>query len=140
MFAEVGPKLRLQATIGQAGALFALGDLERAAGTYSTAAEQAETQGDAVMAMDCWRMAATCHESRSDRPGTMRAGLAALRAGKAIDPAIRPQTTLPLVGLLLSKAAGGDARGPQKFHAEMSELVGPDWEQRAAALQAGKKS
>jgi hypothetical protein len=140
MLAEVGPKLTLQATIGQAGALFALGDLERAASTYSSAAERAETQHDAVMAMDCWRMAATCHEGRSDRVGTTRAATSALRAGKAIDPQIRAQTTLPLVGLLLAKAAGGDASGHKKLHEEMSALVGPDWEQRAAAFQPRRKA
>jgi hypothetical protein len=130
----LGSKLRLQAHLGRAATLFAAQDHQEAAAAYEAATQVATKADDPLMLLECWRMAAYCHEQAGDMPRAWECGMSALDAGEALPPDSRSHSTLPFAGeglLRVADAASGDA---QLVDQRLTELVGTsDWRALVAA-------
>ncbi len=130
----MGDKLRLHAHLGRAGTLFAAHDHPKAAVAYEAAAPVATKAADTLMLLECWRMAAYCHEQAGDMPRAWECGMRALDAGEALPPDSRVHSTLPFAGeglLRVADAASGDA---QLVDRRLTELVGTsEWRALVAA-------
>lgn len=94
-----GLKLVLQALIGEAGAHFAAGDDDAAAGCYDEAAIVAQRDGDAMMTIESFRMAAFCKARAGDRRGALERGQCALAMGTRLAPDACAMTTLPIAAV-----------------------------------------
>jgi len=130
----MGSKLRLHAHLGRAATLFAAQDYLKAAAAYEAATRIATKADDALMLLECWRMAAHCHEHAGDMIRAWECGLQALDAGEVLPPENRTHSTLPFAGeglLRVAEAASGDV---QMVDRRLTELVGtPDWRALVAA-------
>ena len=130
----VGSKLRLQAGFGMAAAYFAAHDAAGAASVYQALVPQAEKAGDAVMLLECWRMAGHCYELAGDPGNAWDSGLRALDAAETLTPENRAQSTLPFAGDALLRIAKDSPEHMQIVDARMTELLGtPDWRALVAA-------
>lgn len=130
----VGVKLRLQAGLGAAGVLFASQDYPAAAAAYQGAVVHAQAAQDQLMLVECWRMAAYCHEQAGDTTGAWECGMQALDAAEAIPPEQRVQSTLPHAGEGLLRVAGHSPRHVQLIDERLSGLLGTvDWRALATA-------
>lgn len=133
-----GDKLTLHSRFALAAALINDGDFRKAAPLYETIASMAEGQEDRFLEVEAWRMAAYCHQHLGDPRNALRCGNRALQAGEAMDPELRPNSTLPFVGQqmldLLHMHGSGEpyAQGVRDW---MRALVGPDWQQKLPRAQ-----
>ncbi|MFC5474357.1 tetratricopeptide repeat protein [Paraherbaspirillum soli] len=92
----VGADMIMQTWFGEAGVWLAAGQPERAAQAYRSAAEQAQKVPNPMFEIEGFRMAAYCYAQAKQREPAREHGALAVRAAKAVAPAERPLTTLPL--------------------------------------------
>src|SRR5262249_27936007 len=100
-----GPKLLVPTRFAEGAALVAGGRLAEAAAVYEAAAPVAAAQGDQLMTLEGWRMAAYCHEQVAAGDLAWRCGEQALAAGAALDEDARAASTLPYAGQGLLRLA-----------------------------------
>lgn len=126
-----GPKLVLQTHFAGASALLSEGRYDEAAPIYEHAGPIAAKQGDAMMEMEAWRMAAYCHESEDRPKEAWRLGKKALDAGARLDAEQRRASTLPYAaqGLLrVLEKHKSDQGYDEPVRTRMAGLLGADWE------------
>lgn len=123
--------LRVQTRMAEAGALFGGKDYAPAAAQYEAAAPLAP---DPMLKMECWRMAAACHELLKDDPKAFACGQQALTAGEGIAPDVREKSTLAFAAQGLVRVCGKRAFADKKREvlATANRLLAPGWEARRA--------
>jgi hypothetical protein len=125
---EMGSKLLLQAALGRAAVLFAAKDFVKAAGAYEQTTHCADKTRDTLMILECWRMAAYCHEQAGNTANAWECGLRALDAGEALPPERRAQSTLPFAGEGLLRVAPAGSEEAALVERRLTELLGTsDW-------------
>ena len=92
----MGADLIMQTWFGEAGAWLVAKEPERAAQAYRSAAEQAQRVPNPMFEIEGFRMAAYCYAQNGQLQPARDHGALALRAAKAVSPAERPLTTMPL--------------------------------------------
>jgi tetratricopeptide (TPR) repeat protein len=127
-----GPILLVQSRMAEGSALFAQENYAEAAAVYEKAAPQATDANDHLLAMENWRMAATCHEQTGDFAKAWTCGENALKSAALVDPEMRPNTTLPFAGrgLLRLTSRPEFAKHKDRIVKTMNVLAGPGWEDR----------
>ncbi len=103
-----GNKLVLQTWFGQAGASLAAGDPEAAAQCYDQAAVVAQTDQNAILAIEAFRMAAFCRARAGDSDGAIDRGILAMQIGEGLKPEARAQTTMPIAAVDLLRVIDGN--------------------------------
>jgi len=135
--AAAGAKVDVQTRLSEGAALVSAGAFVEAAAVYEETAPIAEKQEDHLMTIEGWRMAAYCHEQAKDREAAWKCGQAALKAGEALEPDERKNTTLGYAGAALLRLT---KKRPYKDKAtalrrQIGKLLGPDWEKD---IQSGR--
>ncbi|MGB7193531.1 MAG: hypothetical protein WBD81_08740 [Collimonas pratensis] len=92
----MGADLIMQTWFGEAGVWLVAKEPERAAQAYRSAAEQAQRVPNPMFEIEGFRMAAYCYAQNGQLQPARDHGALALRAAKAVSPAERPLTTMPL--------------------------------------------
>jgi tetratricopeptide (TPR) repeat protein len=130
-------RLSLQAWMGRGGVGIRQKDYAGSASSYEKAALEGEKAPDPLMAMEAWRMAAFCHEHQKDYLSAWEALIQALNAAEDIPSATRPNTTLPYVGMALSRSAAklSYLREAIPLRERLDAWLGKDWEQKHKASQ-----
>jgi hypothetical protein len=124
-----GLGLLLKARLALGTALIMAAAHVRAATVYEGAAPLAEQLGDPRMLMECWRMAAYCHEFARAHDASWDCGLKALAVAQKLDDETRRTSTLSYVGeglLRLTRTGKYRHHGPA-IEQQMKKLLGPDW-------------
>ena len=117
---------------GRGERLFAEEKYAEAAAVYEKAGTQATDANDHLLAMENWRMAAACHEQTGQIEKAWVCGEEALKSAALLDPAVRPDTTLPFAGRGLLRLAGRQefTKHKDRIVKTMNALAGPGWENR----------
>lgn len=131
-----GAKLRLQAGLGACAAMVAAGDHAAAALAYGATAAQARRCEDKLMLLECWRMAAWCHEQNGDTAQAWECGLKALDAGEQLEPPDRAGSTLAYAGDGLLRIAAHSPEHIGIVENWMMTLLGADWRASLTATPA----
>lgn len=124
-----GPRLRLQARLGQGAACLKAEAFAPAASVYEAAVPLAKSLGDPLAELDCLRMASYCHErAGAPRPAWSR-GIEALAVGEAMDPETRRHSTLAYAGETLLRVCDRPGFGGHEavVHTKMRSLLGDGW-------------
>lgn len=126
-------KLTIQSWFAEGAALVSTGEFKEAARVYEIVAPLAEKEGDVLMTMEGWRMAAYCHEQYDALEDAGRCGDLALDAAEQMDEEMRLNTTLVYAGQgllrVVQKGQGDDERA-DLIHQRMARLVGHDWQNK----------
>jgi tetratricopeptide (TPR) repeat protein len=127
----VGGKLRVQAKLSTGSALIAAGRFPQAGKVYEESAPLAETDNDARMELESWRMAAYCREVGKDWEGAWKLNQQAFKAGEKLTPEDRETSTLPYVGQALTRInnkLGKTDGAALKKH--LDKTLGEGWEKK----------
>lgn len=133
-----GPSLRLKARMAQGAALVAAQAHPEAAKLYAETAPLAHGVGDALMELECWRMASWCCEVAREVEPAWEHGQRAWQVGQAMDARARAHSTLPYVGealVRLSHERQGE-RAARDVESEVASVLGEGWRPRAAPPSA----
>ncbi|HXV13707.1 MAG TPA: hypothetical protein VEC56_05835 [Candidatus Krumholzibacteria bacterium] len=128
--AAVGAKVDVQTRLAEGAAMVSAGAFVEASAVYEATAPIAEKQGDPLMTIESWRMAAYCHEQARNPESAWKCGQAALKVGEKLEPDARKSTTLGYAAAGLMRVA---KKKPYKDQAPVLErkigkLLGPGWE------------
>jgi hypothetical protein len=91
-----GQQLVLQTLFGEAGTHLAAGHVMQAAECYDTAAVVAQRTRSPILAIEAFRMAASCNARMDRLDAALERGADALRLGAELKPDARAMTTLPI--------------------------------------------
>lgn len=121
--------LKAQTRMAEASALFGAKEYKPAAALYEQAAP---LPPDPLLKMECWRMAAACHELLKDDAKAFECGRKALAAGADIPPDVREKSTLAFAAQGLVRVCGKRAYSDKKTEvlAAVRRLLAPGWETR----------
>lgn len=124
-----GTQLRLKSRMAQGTAWVAAQDYPQAAVLYEETSPLARQLADALMELECWRMASWCCEVGREVERAWEHGQRAWTVGRAMDAATRKTSTLPYVGEALVRLSherqGG--RAAQATESEVESVLGSDW-------------
>lgn len=125
-----GHKLLLQSRLAEASVLVGEPQYREAAAIYEELVPLAQQEKDALLTLECWRMAAYCHEQDKAWKAAWRCGQEALAHGAQIEADQRRATTLPYAGQGLLRLTERDEYRPAETEVrrQMTELLGDDWE------------
>ncbi len=131
--AESAEKFQVQARFGQAAVMVEQERWAEAALLYEETAPIAESAGDALMLLECWRMAAYGYERTKQWPKALEGGRKAVAVGEGMKPEERKHSTLAYAGEGLLRVARPDDAYYLGYQIDdkMRELLGPDWRERA---------
>ncbi|ABC30275.1 protein containing tetratricopeptide repeat [Hahella chejuensis KCTC 2396] len=125
-------KLLFQAHMSEASAYLSEKRYEEAAKRFRRSADIAETQEDAMMCVESWRLQSYCLERLKLKGYAWESALRGLKAAEAIEPEQRRYTTLSYLGETLLRVAP-TKEDKDYVHATMSELLGEAWREAPAA-------
>jgi hypothetical protein len=141
-----GPRLRLQARMARGSSLLQAGALAAAAEAFTTAVplsrkvgETGGEAGDARAELDCWRLAAYCHEQAGALLPAWKAALAGLEVARAMDEETRGSSTLPFLAEAMERMGKterlrNEAARPLR---EIALLLPPERRRPESAARAG---
>ena len=134
-----GQKLVLQTWFGEAGARLAAGEAIEAAKCYDEAAAVAQRDGNAILALEAFRMAGFCYARASDPAMAIERGTLAMKIGEGLKPEARGQTTLPVAAVDLLRVIEPDRvsvleRGKGRLDARIADALRRA-EERAVAME-----
>lgn len=119
-------KLQMQCRLGLGSALITCKEYREAAGVFEGTIPLAQACGDDAVQLDCYRLAAFCHE-RADAPGeAFRIGYEGLLLAKRLPPEVIAMSALPHLGaalLNLCKPAERESLRDE-IDAEIAKLTG----------------
>ncbi|MCH9683228.1 MAG: hypothetical protein K0V04_17470 [Deltaproteobacteria bacterium] len=131
-----GPRLRLHSQLTLGATLLSSRMYPQAATVYENAVPLAQEVDPELLYMECWRMAAYCHEADAQWPRAWSCGLEALGIGQHMEPTARRGSTLAYVGegLLRITARRDYASQARTIELKMVELLGTeDWRPKGPA-------
>ncbi len=122
-------KFQVQARFGQAAVLIEQQRWAEAALLYEETAPIAQSAGDTLMLLECWRMAAYAYERVKQWDKALEGGRQAVAVGESMTPEQRKHSTLAYAGEGLLRVARPDDAYTLGYQIEekMRELLGPDW-------------
>lgn len=130
------PMLYVQARFAEGATLIGEAEYADAAQVYETTAPAAARRPeDALLHLECWRMASYCQEMTGEYELAWRHGLTALQLAEKWDPELRRNSTLAYVGQGLIRLArrAQDASREEHVQSRMCKLCGDSWESSLAA-------
>ncbi len=132
--------LRLKAHLASASVRVAARDFPHAALIYESTAPLAEAVRDARSHLDCWRMAAYCHEAARAPHRAWDCAMKGLAVGQQMDQDTRRSSTLAYLGDAMLRLCSSSERllNPREVEGRFSDLLGSEW--RPAPLSTGQGS
>ncbi|MCB0583334.1 MAG: hypothetical protein KDD10_28905 [Phaeodactylibacter sp.] len=129
--AAMGGQLEAQAIIGEAGCYLGRQDFKTGAQTYALAGPIAHAIEKPNIELEAWRMTGFCFHYIKDYDNAWRYYRKALEAGRNVESAMRPSTTLPYVAEALLKLHARADAGIKKYELEneITELLGENWQE-----------
>lgn len=130
-----GADLRLKSRLAQGTALVSAQEYPPAAKLYEETAPLARKLGDALMELECWRMASWCCEMARDVDKAWEHGQCAWVVGQALEARTRETSTLAYVGealVRLSHARQGE-QAARDVESDVVSVLGKDWRPKAVA-------
>ena len=125
-----GKKLLMQSRLAGGSAFISDGQFENAAKVYELTVPLTQEIEDTLMTMECWRMAAYCHEQTKHYEQAWECGLLALSAGGEMDEDDRIASTLAYAsqGLLRVAESRQDHSGANQIKEKTAALLGSNWQ------------
>ncbi len=129
---ETSKKLLVQGRLSEAAALIEQEQWEEAADVYTDTAPLAKEVDDQFAHLECWRMAAYCHEARRQYDQSWQCGNEALKLGEAADQPSREESTLSdaAKGMLRVSKQPEFKDERQLLEEKLDNLFGADWKQK----------
>ncbi|EPX64762.1 hypothetical protein D187_000184 [Cystobacter fuscus DSM 2262] len=121
--------LRLKVRLALGAALVSAAVYERGATVYEETAPLAEQLQDTRMLLECWRMAAYCHELARATDASWRCSIEGLKVAQRMDDETRRSSTLGYLGeglLRLTRTWTYRDHG-EAIARRMEKLLGPRW-------------
>ncbi|MFY0573455.1 PAAR domain-containing protein [Cystobacter fuscus] len=121
--------LRLKVRLALGAALVSAAVYERGATVYEDTAPLAEQLQDTRMLLECWRMAAYCHELARAADASWRCGIEGLKVAQRMDDETRRSSTLGYLGegmLRLTRTWTYRDHGVA-IERQMEKFLGPRW-------------
>lgn len=129
-------KLTVNALFGEASVLLKNNALFKAAVCYQVAAEQAQQDGDGILAVEGWRMRAWCLDKTGHRDMALESAMNGLDAGLLMDTDMRANCGLPLLVQWLAQRLGVSSLRRKAFNQKLEQLFGENSAQRTGLLAA----
>lgn len=121
--------LRLKVRLALGAAFVSAASYERGATVYEETAPLAEHLQDTRMLLECWRMAAYCHEMAHAPDASWRCGVEGLKVAQRMDDETRRSSTLGYLGegmLRLTQTWKYRDHG-EAITRQLEKLLGPRW-------------
>ncbi|MCY1016434.1 hypothetical protein [Pyxidicoccus sp. MSG2] len=121
--------LRLKVRLALGAGLVAAASYGRGAAVYEETVPLAEQLQDTRMLLECWRMAAYCHELSRVHDASWRCGVEGLKVGQRMDEETRRSSTLGYLGegMLRLTRTWQYREHAQPLLQQLEKLLGPRW-------------
>ncbi|WP_277187846.1 hypothetical protein [Caballeronia sp. BR00000012568055] len=133
-----GDKLAANALFGEASVHLVRRQPLKAAPCYQRAAAHCERAEDLTLAVEAWRMHAWCLDEARWRESAIESGFRALATAGRMEPAMREQSTVPVVAQWMLERIGPLHGRRDALHARLIALFGARWRDRVAMREPGE--